>query len=174
VHPQAGIDQLQPVDRHRLRPVEQRGQHRRQVAQVIVDRLLAAQHQVHAFALHQQAQRFEQRRGIALARTRIEQDRRVRPHRQCRAQHVLRHRGAAAHHRDPARLTGLAQAHGLLHGDFVERVQRHLEAVGIDPGAVAAHAHLDVVIDHALDGYQYVHVHLLLQLRTPRPGRSGR
>ena len=49
------------------------------------------------------------------------------------------------------------QAHGLLDGDLVERVHGHLDAGGLDAGAVRLHADLDVVVDHPLDGDEDFH-----------------
>ena len=68
---------------------------------------------------------------------------------------------AATPHGDRDDLGGDAlflQADGFLDGDLVERVHRHLDAGGLDAGAVGLDADLDVVIDHPLDRDEDFHV----------------
>src|SRR5690606_17177005 len=55
------------------------------------------------------------------------------------------------------RFTLSPQAHRFLDRDFVERVHRHLDVGEFHAATVELHAHLDVVVDHALDGYQDFH-----------------
>ena len=50
-----------------------------------------------------------------------------------------------------------AQPHRLFQGDFVERIHRHLDVGSLDARAVSLDAHLDVVIDDALDADQDFH-----------------
>jgi hypothetical protein len=49
------------------------------------------------------------------------------------------------------------QPHGLLDGDLVEGVHAHLDVGDVDAAAVGLDAHLDVVVDDALDGDEDLH-----------------
>ena len=64
---------------------------------------------------------------------------------------------AAGHGHDLGDLAGFLQARGFFHRDLVERVHRHLDVGDIDAAAVGLDADLDVVVDHAFDGYQDFH-----------------
>src|SRR6185503_18725768 len=79
----------------------------------------------------------------------------VRTHRQGGLQLLARVRGADGRDDDLDVLgvgaTTLADAQRLLEGDFIERVDAHLDAVGDDAGAIWFHADADVVVHHALD-----------------------
>jgi len=48
-------------------------------------------------------------------------------------------------------------ADGLLDGDLVERVHRHLDVGEVHAGLVGLHAGTDVVIDHPFNGYEHLH-----------------
>jgi hypothetical protein len=78
------------------------------------------------------------------------EDRTVRAHGERRAQRLLRLLHADGDGHDLVGLAGLLQADGLLDGDLVERVHRHLHVRQIDTGPVRLHANLHVVVDHAL------------------------
>ncbi|MNF98396.1 hypothetical protein D3C84_812530 [compost metagenome] len=58
---------------------------------------------------------------------------------------------------DFSRNTLLFQAYGFFHGDFAERVHRHLDVGKIDAGIVRLDANLDVVIHNAFDSYKNLH-----------------
>ena len=53
---------------------------------------------------------------------------------------------------------GLAQPQRLFDGDLVERVHRHLDVGGLDPGLVRLDPDLDVVVDDPLDRDQRFHL----------------
>ena len=87
----------------------------------------------------------------------LDQDRAVGAQRQRGAQRLLAGREAAGHGDDLGRDALFLEAHGLLDGDFVEGIHRHLDVGGVDAGAVRLDPDLDVVIDDALDGDEDFH-----------------
>ena len=63
-------------------------------------------------------------------------------------------------HRDGDDFRGRArflEAHGLFHGYFTERIDRHLHVIEIDVRPVRLCAHLDVVVHDALNSYKNLH-----------------
>ena len=140
----------------RLRPVEQRGEHLAGLVGVVVDRLLAQDHELRLFLRRDRLQQLGHGERLQLD-VGLDQDRAVGAQRQRRAQRFLA-RGHAAGHRDD--LGGdalLLQPHRLLDRDLVERIHRHLDVGRVDAGAVGLDADLDVVIDDALDRDQDLH-----------------
>jgi hypothetical protein len=63
---------------------------------------------------------------------------------------------------------GFLQAHGLFHGDFVERVHAHLHVGQVDARAIRLHADLDVVVHHPLDCDEYFHALTPLIADSPK------
>ncbi len=55
------------------------------------------------------------------------------------------------------RLAFFLEPNRFLDADFVEGVHGHFHVGEIDPGLVRFDANLDVVVDHPLDGDQYLH-----------------
>jgi hypothetical protein len=49
------------------------------------------------------------------------------------------------------------ESRGFFHRDFIKRVHGHLDVRDIDTALVRLDAYLDVVVNHALNGYQYLH-----------------
>ena len=84
----------------------------------------------------------------------LDQDAAVGAHRHRGAQRLLALRHADRHDDDLGDDARLLHAHRLLDRDLAERIHRHLDVGGLDAGAVGLDAHLDVGVDHALDGDQ--------------------
>ena len=140
----------------RLRQVGERGQHLAGLVAVVVDRLLAEDDQARLLLVDQRLQQLGDRERLQLV-VALDQDRPVGADRHRRAQRLLALLDAA---RDRDHLGDdalLLQAHGLLDGDLVERVHAHLDVGDVDAGAVGLDAHLDVVVDDALDGDENFH-----------------
>ena len=55
------------------------------------------------------------------------------------------------------RVARLGKLHRRLDGVLVERVHRHADVVGLDPGAIRPYADTDGVIDDPLDGNENLH-----------------
>jgi len=72
---------------------------------------------------------------------------------------IGRLRRADRHHHHLGRLAGFFQPQGLLDGDFIERIHRHLDVGQFDARSIALDADLDVVIDHPLYRYQDLHAY---------------
>ena len=77
----------------------------------------------------------------------------VGSHGEGRAQLLLRVGDADAHRQHLDAADALLDAQSLLEGDFVERIQAHLDAVEHDPAAVGLDPHAHVVVDDALHTY---------------------
>ncbi|MNI40350.1 hypothetical protein D3C73_945700 [compost metagenome] len=133
-----------------MRPAQQRGQHLAGLASVVINSLLAQDHQRGLFLLHDGTQQLGHgqrlQRGVGL-----HQHATVGADSQRRAQRFLRLRWAARHGHNLCRRALLFQAHSRLDSDFIERVHRHLDVADVHATLIGLHAHLDVVVNHALD-----------------------
>ena len=85
-------------------------------------------------------------------------------HGQRRAQLLLGVAAADANGNDLGIVAGVADAQRLFEGDFVERIDTHLDAVGIDPAAVFLDLDSHGEIDDAFDSNQYFHANFLILL----------
>ena len=130
---------------------EQRGEHLPGLVAVVVDRLLAEDHQFRSFlgddALEDLGDR--ERLDIFLG---LDQDRAVGAHGERGAQRLLRLGRADRHRDDLGRDALFLEAHRFLDRDLVERVHAHLDVGEVDPRAVHLDPRLDVIIDHPFDG----------------------
>jgi hypothetical protein len=130
-------------------PAEQRGEHLAGLVAIVVDRLLAHDHEPGLFALDHGFERLGDSERLQLG-VGLHQDGAVGTHGQCGAQGFLAGLGAQADRDDLAGRAGLLQANRLFHGDLVEGVHRHLDVGRFDTRSVSLGADLDVVIDHPL------------------------
>ena len=137
----------------RLRAVPQRRQHLAGLAVVVIDRLLAEDHQQRLLALDelQQRARGDQRLDDAVG---LHVQRAVRAHRQRGAQLLLAVGGPDGGDDDFVGAAALLDAQRLLERDLVEGVDAHLHPVGDDAAAVGLDPDAHVVIHHALDADQ--------------------
>src|SRR5690606_4313836 len=142
----------------RLRAAPERGQHLAGLVGVVVDGLLAEDHQVRLFLLHQLEQGARGRERLhVLAGLHDHVDGAVGAHGQAVAQVRLGvGRGDGGDHH-LCRDALVAQAQGLLEGDLVEGVGRQLHAVGDHAGTVRPDLDADVGVHHALVGDQDLH-----------------
>ncbi|KAG1248821.1 hypothetical protein G6F65_019411 [Rhizopus arrhizus] len=132
-----------------LRPAQQRREHLPGLARVVVNRLLAQDHQRGLLLLHHGAQQL----GHGLWRpgeVGLNQHAAIGADRQRGAQRFLGRRRAARHGDHVGRRALLLQAHGRFDGDFIERVHRHFDVTDVHAALVGLDAHVDVVVHHAL------------------------
>ena len=153
-----------------LRQVGQRGEHLAGLVAVVVDRLLAQNHQARLFLVEQHLQQLGHRQRLQFFGG-FNQDGSVRADGHGGAQGFLALRDTARHRdhfRDHALL---AQPHRLFHGNLVEGVHAHLDVGDVHTAAVGLDANLDVVVDDALDRDEYLHGRgFLLGWLRIRPG----
>ncbi len=109
-----------------MRPAEQAREHLTRLIAVVVDRLLTHDDEIRAFGLDQalqhlgDAERLDDRIGL-------HQNGAVGAHGERGAERILRLRWANRDGDDLVGLTPLLDADGLLDGDLVERIHRHLD-----------------------------------------------
>jgi len=139
-----------------LRPAQQRGQHLAGLVAVVVNRLLAQDHQLRLFLVHQRLEQLGHGQWLQLFGG-FHQDGAVGANGHGRAQGFLALRHAAAHRNHLGHHTLFLQPGGLFDGDLVKRVHAHLDVGDIDTGAIGFDADFDVVIHNAFDGDENLH-----------------
>src|SRR5690242_1656432 len=140
----------------RLRPAEERREHLPRLVGVVVDRLLAHEHELGRFLLDDRLEKLGHGERLELG-IGLDQNRAVGAQRQRRPKRLLA-RGDPARHGDQlGRDALLLEANGLLDRDLVERIHRHLDVRGIDAGPVRPDPYLDVEIDDAFDRNENFH-----------------
>ena len=159
----------------RLRPTQQGGQHLACCVHVIVNRLLAAQHQAGLLFVNDCLEDLCDGQWLDIVVHVIgcnNQNRAVSTHGQSGTQGFLRLLHANRNNDDFVNLTSLFEANCLFDGNFVERVHRHFYVGKINTRSVRFDTYFYVVVDHALNRYQYLHGRFLLGLRfgAGRPG----
>src|SRR5690606_11026903 len=134
-----------------LRPAEQTSEHLSGLVAIVVDRLFAENDELWLLALdHFLKQLGDGKRldhGVGL-----DQDGAVGAHGERGAQRVLRLGAADGHGDDLGGLAAPLDADGLLDGDLVEWIHRHLDVGKVNPAAVGLDADLDVEIDNPFYG----------------------
>jgi len=139
-----------------LRHVEQGRQHLTRLIGVIVDRLLAEQDEAWLLLFDDGLQQLGHGQRLQL-RVGFDQDAAIGANCHRGAQRLLALRHAARNCDDFGRDAFFLQTHGLLDGDLVEWIHRHLDVGNVDPASVRFHPDLDVVVDDALDGDEDLH-----------------
>ncbi|MNT00933.1 hypothetical protein D3C72_1353820 [compost metagenome] len=139
-----------------MRQAGQRGHHLAGLVGVVVDGLLAQDHQLRLFLVDQRLQQLGHGQRLQVF-VRFHQDAAVGTDGHRGAQGFLALRGTARHGDDFGDNAGFLQAHGLFDGDFVEGVHAHLDVGQIHARAVRLDADLDVEIHHPLDCDEYFH-----------------
>ncbi len=140
----------------RLRPARQRSQHLAGLVGIVVDGLLAADHQIRLFLVAHGLEQLGHGQRLQLD-VGLDQDGAVGADRQRRTQRLLAGTHAAAHRHDFGHHPGFLQTHRFFHRDLVEGVHAHLDVGQIHAAAIGLDANLHVVIDNAFDGYQNLH-----------------
>ena len=135
-----------------LRPIPQAGEHLAGLVVVVVDGLLAQQHQQRLLAFHQLQQ--DARRVQRFDARGFHQQRAIGAHGQRRAQLVLDIGRPDGGHHDLIGQALFLEPQGLFEGDFVERIDALLDAVRDDTCVIRFYANSNVVIDDALYAYE--------------------
>ena len=139
-----------------MRPAHQRRQHLAGGVHVIINRLLAQDHQIRRFLGDDRLQDFRDRERFQHA-IMLHQDAAISAHGQRRANLFLRHGGACGYRDDFGGHALFLEPHGFFHRDFVKGVHGHFDIGSFNARAIRLHADLDVVIHHPLDGDQKLH-----------------
>ena len=147
------VGNLELAGKSGLGAVAQRSQHLAGLVAVIVNRLLAQNHQADLLFVHQGLDDFGNRQGLQFIIA-LHQDGAVRANRHGGAQGFAAGRRAAGDGDHFAGHAFFLEAHRLFDGDFVKRVHAHLDVGDIDAAAVTLDADFDVVVHHALDNFQ--------------------
>jgi len=148
-----GARELDLRGERRLRTVPQRSQHLTGLVVVVVDALLAEQHDLRLLALDELQE--HARSGERLERrVRLHEDRPIGAHRKAGAQLLLGVGGTDARNDHFRGAAFLFDAQRLLEGDLVEGVDAHLDAIGHDAAAVRFDAHAHVVVDDPFETYE--------------------
>ena len=140
----------------RLRPAQQRGQHLTRLIGIVVDRLLAEDHETRLFGFADGFEDLRDRQRFDFA-VGLHEDAAVGAHGECGADLFLRLLRTDGDDHDLGRFAFFLQANRFLDADFVEGVQRHFDVGEIDAGLIRLHADLDVVVDDPFDGHENFH-----------------
>ncbi|MOA18034.1 hypothetical protein D3C78_1383190 [compost metagenome] len=139
-----------------MRPVQQRGQHLAGLVGVVVDGLLAEDHQLRLFLVDQRLQQLGHGQRLQLG-VGLDQHAAVGADGHGGAQRLLALRNAARNRHDFSDGTLLFEPGRFFDGDFVKGVHGHLHIGDIHASLIRLDAHLDVVVNDALDRYQHLH-----------------
>ena len=134
----------------------QRRQHLACLVAVIVNGLLAQNHQAGLLFVHQGLEQLGHGQGLQLF-IGFHQDGTVGTNGHGRAQGLLALGHAAGDSDHLGDHTLFLQAHGFFDGNLVKGVHAHLDVGDVHACAVGLHADFDVVVHHALDWDQYLH-----------------
>src|SRR5207237_6153722 len=124
-------------------------------------RLLADDHDLRVFLEDDRFQQLGDGERLQLG-IGLYEDSAIGTHRQRRADRLLALRHPERYCDNLLDSAGLAQTKRLFDGDLVERVHRHLDIGGLDPGLVRLDADLDVVVDYPFDRDQRLHLALAI------------
>ena len=144
----------------RLGPAGERRQHLAGGVEVVVDRLLAGDDETRLLLVDHRLQQLGDGQRLDVLVDVVggdDEDRAVGAHGEGGAQRLLRLLHADGDGDDLFGLAGFLQADGLLDGDLVEGVHRHLDVGEVHTAAVRLHADLHVVVDDPFDGYENLH-----------------
>ena len=139
-----------------LRPAGKRRQHLPGLVAIVVDRLLAQDHQAGLLLLDDGLEDLGDRERLDRL-VGLHQDAAVGPHGEPGADRLGGLGGADRHADDLARLPLLLQPERLLDRDLIEGIHRHLDVGELDAAAVALDANFHVVIDDPFDRHQDFH-----------------
>src|SRR3990167_3921492 len=162
-HVHLAVDHLDLAGESALRQVGQGGEHLAGLVAVVVNGLFAQDHEAGLFLVHQRLEQLGHGQGLQFFGG-FHQDGAVRADGHGRAQGFLALGHAAGDGDDFGDDTLLLQAHGFFHRDLVKRVHAHLDVGQVHAGLVCLDAHLDVVVHHAFDGDDNLHIRLLLMV----------
>src|SRR5882757_388633 len=144
------IGDVQLVGEGALRPAEKGGQHLAGLVGVVVDRLLADDHEARLLLVDHGLQELGDGERLELG-VGLDEDAAVGAHGERGADRLLALQRAGGKGDDLGRGPLLFHTERLFHGDLVEGVHRHLDVGRLDAGVVGLYANLDVVVDDPLD-----------------------
>ncbi|CAE6875783.1 hypothetical protein R69746_08771 [Paraburkholderia aspalathi] len=147
-----------------MRQVRQCSQHLAGLVRIVVDGLLAEDHQLRLFLVDQRLEQLGDGQRLQVF-ARLDQDRAVRADCQRRAQRFLRLLDTRRHGDHFGRHACFAQTHGFFNRDFVERIHRHFHVRDVDARAVRFDPDFHVVVDDPLDCHQYLQSTLLHKIQ---------
>jgi len=133
-----------------LRPAEQRGGHLARLVGVVIDRLLAHDHQLRLFLVDNRLDQLGHGQRLHFAGN-LDEDAAVGAHRHRRAQSFLRLLRTDGNYNDFGHNAGFLHAHRLFNRDFAEGIHRHLDVGGLHASAIRLDAHLHVRVDDTFD-----------------------
>ena len=156
LHLDRAVGDVELVGEGALRPAEQRGQHLAGGVGIVVDRLLADDHQAGLLLVDHGLEQLGDGQRLQLG-VGLHQDAAVGAHGERGADRLLALRGSGGKGDDLGRGALLSHADRLFHGDLVEGVHGHLDVRRLDARVVGLDANLDVVVDDPLDRDQHFH-----------------
>jgi hypothetical protein len=139
------------------------GQHLCGLAIVVIDGLLAQQHQINAFLVDNGFENPCHAEWIDIF-IRLDQYGAISAHSQSCTQLLLSFRRPDRDHNHLGCFTAIFDAQSLFEGDFVERVNAHFYAISFNTGAVVLYANADVVVDDSFEADEN-----LFHFNTPFP-----
>ena len=137
-------------------PAQQRSQHLAGLVAVVVNGLLAQNHQLWLFLFNQCLEQFGNRQRLQFFSC-FDQNRTVCTNGHGSAQGFLALQHAATYSNDFCYLAFFAHPRGLFDGDFVKRVHAHFDVGDINTGAIGFDADFNVVVDYTFDRDQDLH-----------------
>src|SRR4030095_12953859 len=166
----AGHDHRAALDHHfrgegALRPAKQCSEHLTGLIAVIVDRLLAQDDQIRGFLEGDRFKDFCYRERLQFS-LKTDQDAAVGAQRQGRTNGFFGSRRPDRDADDFGSQTLLFQPDSLLDGDFIERIDGHLQIGEVDTRAIGLDPNLGVGIDNSFNGYHNFHWLLLAPFKT--------
>ncbi|MNQ84919.1 hypothetical protein D3C85_1000640 [compost metagenome] len=139
-----------------MRPVQQRGQHLAGLVSVVIDGLLAEDHELRLLLVDQGLQQLGHGQGLQFG-VGLDEHAAIGANGHGGAQRLLALRNAAGNRHDFGDRALFLQAGRFFDGDFVKGVHGHLHIGDIHASLIRLDAHLDVVVNDALDRYQHLH-----------------
>ena len=151
-----------------LAPAQQRRQHLPGLVGIIVDRLLAGDHQHRLFFVADSLENFRHRQWLDLALG-FHQDAAVGAHRQRGAQRLAGLGRSDGNDDDLGCLALFLQPDRFFDRDLVKGIHGHFDIGQVNAALVRLHPDLHVVVNHPLHGHQNLH-----GVRIPNRGASRR
>ncbi len=158
------VRELNLGSKGRLRPSEHLGQHLADLVRVVVDRLLAEQHEVRLFVARDLREDSRERQRIEVA-VALHQDRAVGAHRKPGAKLLLPGRLSDRDQHDFAARLFFLDPQGFFDCDLVERVDNPLDIVGGDTRAVGEDADRGGGVGNTFDWNQNLHSDITPRMR---------
>ena len=144
-----------------MRPAQQGSEHLAGLVAIVINGLLAQNDQLRLLFVDQRFEQLGHSQWLQFF-SGVHQNGAVCAYGHGGAQGFLALRHAAADGDDFGGGAFFFEPGGFFNGNFVKRVHAHLDVGDVHTATVSFDAHLDVVVHHAFDGYQNLH------LRSPK------